>query len=150
LNDEIFETTLNELVESLQLIITILALTLIFTLINIGGLVITYSLRKRKFEFSVLKVFGSTNYELLLNLLAEVSVVAFIIAILTTLIYLFALGLARLLIINGNFIHFNYLPLSLQNVSIILFTLMLVLFIGSIESIIAIARINTAQSLKYD
>jgi putative ABC transport system ATP-binding protein len=150
LNDEIFETTLNELVESLQLVITILALTLIFTLINIGGLVITYSLRKRKFEFSVLKVFGSTNYELLLNLLAEVSVVAFIIVMSTTLIYLFALGLVRLLIINGNLIDFNYLPLSFQNVSIILFTLMLVLFIGSIESIIAIARINTAQSLKYD
>jgi ABC-type antimicrobial peptide transport system permease subunit len=150
LNDEVFETTLDELVESLELIILILGATLVFTLINIGGLVITYSLRKRKFEFSILKVFGSSNLELILNLFIEVSIIGLVIIALITFIYSLASIMIGALIKNGSLVDFNYLPLTLLNSNIIVLLLVMVLFIGSIEAMVSIFKINIAQSLKYD
>jgi ABC-type antimicrobial peptide transport system permease subunit len=150
LNDEVFETTLDELVESLELIILILGATLVFTLINIGGLVITYSLRKRKFEFSILKVFGSSNLELILNLFIEVSIIGLVIIALITFIYSLASIMIGALIKNGSLVDFNYLPLTLLNSNIIVLLLVMVLFIGSIEAMVSIFKINIGQSLKYD
>jgi ABC-type lipoprotein export system ATPase subunit len=150
LNDEVFETTLDELVDSLELIILILGATLVFTLINIGGLVITYSLRKRKFEFSILKVFGSSNLELILNLFIEVSIIGLVIIALITFIYSLASIMIGALIKNGSLVDFNYLPLTLLNSNIIVLLLILVLFIGSIEAMVSIFKINIGQSLKYD
>jgi len=150
LNDEVFETTLDELVDSIELIILILGATLVFTLINIGGLVITYSLRKRKFEFSILKVFGASNLELVLNLVTEVTIIAIIIFALISVVYSMALTIVSIMIRIGSLNDFNYLPLTISNFSLIVMLLVTVLVIGSIEAIISIFKINIGHSLKYD
>ena len=145
-----FETTLDELVDSIEFIILILGATLVFTLINIGGLVITYSLRKRKFEFSILKVFGASNLELVLNLVTEVTIIAIIIFALISVVYSMALTIVSIMIRIGSLADFNYLPLTISNFSLIVMLLVTVLVIGSIEAIISIFKINIGHSLKYD
>jgi ABC-type antimicrobial peptide transport system permease subunit len=150
LNDEIFETTLSELTDSLELIVSILALTLVFTLVNIGALVISYSFRKRRFELSILKVFGATNFELLINLIFEVAIVAIAVMLLTALIYLVSYSYMRVLISNGNIADYNYLPISLTSIVQIASVLMFVLVIGSTESIRSIYRINVSENLRND
>jgi ABC-type lipoprotein export system ATPase subunit len=150
LNDEIFETTLSELTDSLELIVSILALTLVFTLVNIGALVISYSFRKRRFELSILKVFGATNFELLINLIFEVAIVAIAVMLLTALIYLVSYSYMRVLISNGNIADYNYLPISFTSIVQIASVLMFVLVIGSTESIRSIYRINVSENLRND
>jgi ABC-type lipoprotein export system ATPase subunit len=150
LNDEIFETTLSELIDSLELIISILALTLAFTLVNIGALAISYSFRKRRFEFSILKVFGSTNFELMLNLLFEVLIIATTIMLLTTLVYFFVYWYMGLLIANGYLPDYNYLPISFTNIIVILSILMFVLTVGSLDSARSIFKINVSENLRHD
>jgi ABC-type lipoprotein export system ATPase subunit len=150
LNDEIFETTLSELIDSLELIISILALTLAFTLVNIGALAISYSFRKRRFEFSILKVFGSTNFELMLNLLFEVLIIATTIMLLTTLVYFSVYSYMGLLIANGYLPDYNYLPISFTNIIVILSILMFVLTVGSLDSAISIFKINVSENLRHD
>jgi ABC-type lipoprotein export system ATPase subunit len=150
LNDEIFETTLSELIDSLELIISILALTLAFTLVNIGALVISYSFRKRRFEFSILKVFGSTNFELILNLLFEVLIIATTIMLLTTLVYFSVYWYMGLLIANGYLPDYNYLQISFTNIIVILSILMFVLTVGSLDSARNIFKINVSKNLRHD
>jgi ABC-type lipoprotein export system ATPase subunit len=150
LNDEIFETTLSELTDSLELIVSILALTLVFTLVNIGALVISYSFRKRRFELSILKVFGATNFELLINLIFEVAIVAMAVMLLTALIYLVSYSYMRVLISNGNIADYNYLPISFTSIVQIASVLIFVLVIGSTESIRSIYRINVSENLRND
>jgi ABC-type lipoprotein export system ATPase subunit len=150
LNDEIFETTLSELIDSLELIISILALTLAFTLVNIGALAISYSFRKRRFEFSILKVFGSTNFELMLNLLFEVLIIATTIMLLTTLVYFSVYSYMGLLIANGYLPDYNYLPISFTNIIVILSILMFVLTVGSLDSARSIFKINVSENLRHD
>jgi ABC-type lipoprotein export system ATPase subunit len=150
LNDEIFETTLSELIDSLELIISILALTLAFTLVNIGALAISYSFRKRRFEFSILKVFGSTNFELMLNLLFEVLIIATTIMLLTTLVYFSVYSYMGLLIANGYLSDYNYLPISFTNIIVILSILMFVLTVGSLDSARSIFKINVSENLRHD
>jgi ABC-type lipoprotein export system ATPase subunit len=150
LNDEIFETTLSELMTSLELIVSILVATLAFTLINIGALVISYSFRKRKLELSILKVFGSTNFELVLNLVFEVAIIAMMIMFLTAAAYLSAYIFMKLLISNGYLIEFNYLPVSAINIVQILTILMLVLTLGSLDTLRNIFRINLGENLRHD
>jgi ABC-type lipoprotein export system ATPase subunit len=150
LNDEIFETTLFELTDSLELIVSILALTLAFTLVNIGALVIGYSFRKRRFELSILKVFGSTNFELIINLVFEVAIIATTIILLTTLIYFVTYFYIEVLIINGYLNDHNYLPVSLTNILVIVLMLLFVLIVGSLESIRSIFRINVSENLRHD
>jgi ABC-type antimicrobial peptide transport system permease subunit len=150
LNDEIFETTLSELIDSLELIISILALTLAFTLVNIGALAISYSFRKRRFEFSILKVFGSTNFELMLNLLFEVLIIATTIMLLTTLVYFSVYSYMGLLIANGYLPDYNYLPISFTNIIVILSILMFVLTAGSLDSARSIFKINVSENLRHD
>jgi ABC-type lipoprotein export system ATPase subunit len=150
LNDEIFETTLFELINSLELIMSILTATLAFTLINIGSLVISYSFRKRRFELSILKVFGATNLELVLNLIFEVAIIAFAIIFLTTIIYLCSYMLMLILISNGLLMDFNYLPISTLTFFQIIFVLLLVLIIGSLDALFSIYRINVSENLRHD
>jgi hypothetical protein len=150
LNDEIFETTLSELTDSLELIVSILALTLVFTLVNIGALVISYSFRKRRFELSILKVFGATNFELLINLIFEVAIVAMAVMLLTALIYLVSYSYMRVLISNGNIADYNYLPISFTSIVQIASVLMFFLVIGSTESIRSIYKINVSENLRND
>ena len=150
LNDEIFETTLSELVTSLEQIMAILVATLAFTLINIGSLVISYSFRKRRFELSILKVFGSTNLELVLNLLYEVAIIALAVIFLTATFYSIAYVFMRLLITNGYLIEFNYLPISATNIFQIVSILLLVLIIGSIDALVSIFKINVSENLRHD
>jgi putative ABC transport system ATP-binding protein len=150
LNDEIFETTLFELINSLELIMSILTATLAFTLINIGSLVISYSFRKRRFELSILKVFGATNLELVLNLIFEVAIIAFAIIFLTTIIYLCSYMLMLILISNGLLMDFNYLPISTLTIFQIIFVLLLVMIIGSLDALFSIYRINVSENLRHD
>jgi predicted lysophospholipase L1 biosynthesis ABC-type transport system permease subunit len=135
---------------SLELIVSILVATLAFTLINIGALVISYSFRKRKFELSILKVFGSTNFELVLNLVFEVAIIAMMIIFLTAAAYLSAYIFMKLLISNGYLIEFNYLPVSAINIVQILTILMLVLTLGSLDTLRNIFRINVGENLRHD
>jgi ABC-type antimicrobial peptide transport system permease subunit len=129
---------------------SILTATLAFTLINIGSLVISYSFRKRRFELSILKVFGATNLELVLNLIFEVAIIAFAIIFLTTIIYLCSYMLMLILISNGLLMDFNYLPISTLTIFQIIFVLLLVMIIGSLDALFSIYKINVSENLRHD
>jgi ABC-type antimicrobial peptide transport system permease subunit len=115
-----------------------------------SDLAISYSFRKRRFEFSILKVFGSTNFELMLNLLFEVLIIATTIMLLTTLVYFSVYWYMGLLIANGYLPDYNYLPISFTNIIVILSILMFVLTVGSLDSARSIFKINVSENLRHD
>lgn len=146
LNDEMFESTFKDLIESLRLIVTLLVATLMFTLVNVGSLILNYSFRKRIFEYSIQKVYGASNTELFLSITAELSIIMIISIFLTVGFIL----LFKMIINSALGGEFDFVPLNIISFSIMISLIILVLFLGSIETLRKSTKLNLIEALRND
>jgi ABC-type lipoprotein export system ATPase subunit len=150
INDEMFEKTLNELIESGNLIVTLVVLSLLFTLINISSLVLTFNFKKRAFELSIVKAYGANNFELMLLLLVEIAFIFLAIVLIVFLGFILISIILNFYLKINDLDNFNYLPLNLQNSLFVLVSLLIMLLIGSTDSIIKVFKLNVAEVLHHD
>ena len=141
-NDEMLNKTFKDLISNVYLITQIVLISLVFTLISLLNLVLTYNFRKKQLELALLKTFGASNFETILTLMMAV----FTILILSWVIIGFYLLIAYIIIKYKN-IPFMFNIYSIFKIFI--FSLVIAL-LSSVDPIIKIRKLNVMKVLKND
>ena len=141
-NDEMLTKTFKDLISNVYLVTQIVLISLVFTLISLLNLVLTYNFRKKHLELALLKTFGASNYETILILMLAIVTIL----ILSWVIIGFYLLIAYIIIKYKN-IPFMFNIYSIFKIFI--FSLVIAL-LSSVDPIIKIRKLNVMKVLKND
>jgi putative ABC transport system permease protein len=149
-NDEMLLKTFKELLDNGVVIVIAILLTFLTSVLTIINLLLKVSVKKRKIELLLLKVFGASSTELVITLISELFILLTLATLFAAFIFCFIKVFLSWMINSGLLVDFNYLPVTSNIVMLTLALVLITTTIASLDGILLCFKINIAKELKND
>jgi ABC-type lipoprotein export system ATPase subunit len=149
-NDEMLLKTFKELLDNGVIILLAILFTFMTSVLTIINLLLKVSIKKRKIELLLLKVFGASGLELVLTIIAELFIILTVATSIAATLFYSVKGLISWQVNSRSLIGYNYLPITSNIVLLTSAIVLITVFIASLDSILLCFKIDIAKELKND